>query len=123
MAQMRPFAGHVSVITSAERLRMDPCSRAPAAGWAPYVPGLQVDKVDADHFRMMSDEPYVSQMAEILLGELEEGRAGVAGAFHPRARAAFRPTCSAPKARGAESSRRTWRTRAWRRSRCGGRGR
>ncbi len=70
MPRIQPFVGNVTVITSGERLRMDPL-KSPSCGWSPYVPSLDVHAVDADHFRLISDQPYVSEMAEILARRMQ----------------------------------------------------
>jgi amino acid adenylation domain-containing protein len=67
---IRPFGGNVTLIASGERLRHDPL-KSRRCGWGPYVPSLDVHTVDADHWRMLSDEPYVAEMADILLKRME----------------------------------------------------
>jgi thioesterase domain-containing protein/acyl carrier protein len=69
MAQMRPFKGNVTLIASGERLRMDPL-KSPTGGWSPFIPSLDVETIDADHFRMLSDDPHVSRLADILVKRL-----------------------------------------------------
>ena len=69
MTRVRPFAGNVTLIVSGERLRRDPL-KSPSCGWRPYIPSLDIHTVDADHFPMMSDDPYVSEMAEILAKQM-----------------------------------------------------
>ena len=70
MPQITPYPGNVLLVTSAVRLRADPL-RSPNCGWARYMPSLEIHSVDADHFRMMSDDPYVSQIAEFLKKSVE----------------------------------------------------
>ncbi len=70
MPRILPFAGNVTLITSGERLRMDPL-KSPSCGWSPYIPTLDIHALAADHFRLISDEPYVSEMAEILATRMQ----------------------------------------------------
>jgi thioesterase domain-containing protein/acyl carrier protein len=74
MARLRPFSGKVTLITSAERVRVDPL-QSPSGGWSRFVPSLDLHAIDADHFRMMSDDPYVSQIADILVNRIQEAEA------------------------------------------------
>jgi amino acid adenylation domain-containing protein len=69
MPHIRPFAGNVTLIASGVRLRVDPL-KSPSCGWSPHIPLIDVHRVDADHFRLMSDDPYVSKMAEILAEQM-----------------------------------------------------
>jgi thioesterase domain-containing protein len=69
MALMRPFDGPVTLIASGERLRVDPL-KSRTGGWSPFIASLDVEMIDADHFRMLSDDPYVSQLANILVERL-----------------------------------------------------
>ncbi len=71
MTQMRPHAGNVTLIASGHRLRKDPL-KSPTGGWSPYIPSLRIETVDADHFALLSDDPYVTQLAEILVKHLRE---------------------------------------------------
>ena len=71
MAKMRPFAGNVTFVASGARLRNDPL-KSPTGGWSPHIPSLKIETVAADHFRLLSDDPYVSQLAEILVRDLGE---------------------------------------------------
>jgi amino acid adenylation domain-containing protein len=70
LKQIRPFRGNVTLIAAGERLRNDPL-KSPSCGWSPYVPSLDVHNVDTDHFRLLTDDPYVSEMAEILVGRMQ----------------------------------------------------
>ena len=74
MAQIVPFAGSVTVITASKRLRGAPL-HSPSCGWASYVSALDVHAIDADHRRLMRDEPYVSQMAEVLVEGMRRAEA------------------------------------------------
>jgi len=65
MAVLTPFAGEVTLIVSGERLRNDPL-KSPNCGWEPYIASLDVHTVDTGHFGMLSDDPYVSEVARIL---------------------------------------------------------
>jgi len=69
MPRIRPFPGHVTVIASGERLRRDPL-KSTSCGWDDHTPDLSIRVVGGDHFAMMTDEPYVSQLAGELLGEM-----------------------------------------------------
>jgi amino acid adenylation domain-containing protein len=66
MTEMRPFAGNVLLVASAERLRNDPL-KSPSGGWSDHVPSLRMETLDADHFRFLSDDPYVSELADMLV--------------------------------------------------------
>jgi amino acid adenylation domain-containing protein len=66
MATLKPFAGDVTMIASGVRLRNDPL-KSPSGGWRPHIASLRIESIDADHFKMLSDDPYVSQLAEILV--------------------------------------------------------
>jgi len=70
MPRIRPFAGNVTLIVSGERLQEDPL-KSPSCGWSPYIPSIDLHRVAADHFRMLSDDPYVSEMAAILVAGLQ----------------------------------------------------
>lgn len=72
MREMRPLRGNVVLVVSGVRLRQDPL-KSPTGGWSEYTPTLAVETLDADHFRMLSDDPYVSQLADMLLDHM--GRA------------------------------------------------
>ncbi len=69
MPRIRPYQGRVTLVTSGVRLREDPL-KSPTCGWDAFVRTLDLRCIHADHFRMMSDEPYVSQLAEILARDL-----------------------------------------------------
>ena len=71
MTRMRPLAGNVTLIASGARLRKDPL-KSPTGGWSPHIPALSIETIDADHFRMLSDDPYVSELADILVKHLQE---------------------------------------------------
>lgn len=62
---LQPYDGRVTLIVSGQRLRQDPL-KSPSCGWAPYVRDLDLHTVDADHFSMLTDEPHISRVAEIL---------------------------------------------------------
>ncbi|HVE83427.1 MAG TPA: thioesterase domain-containing protein, partial [Myxococcales bacterium] len=65
LPRLRPFEGPVTLIVSGERLRHDPL-KSPSCGWSAYIPSLDIHRIEADHFRMLSDQPHVSEMAAIL---------------------------------------------------------
>jgi thioesterase domain-containing protein len=69
-AHIRPFAGTMTLIASAERLRRKPLL-SPTCGWASFVPSIQVRQIDADHLNLMTDERFVSQMAEVLIESIQ----------------------------------------------------
>jgi amino acid adenylation domain-containing protein len=81
MPRIQPFVGHVTLIASGERLREDPL-KSPSCGWSPHVPSLDIHTVDADHFRLMSDDPYVSEMAEVLAGQMRQADASARDLRH-----------------------------------------
>jgi thioesterase domain-containing protein len=70
MTRIRPLAGNVLVFVAGDRLRTDPL-KSPSCGWAPYVPSLHVHTIYADHFRMITDDPFVSEMADVLAGQMQ----------------------------------------------------
>ncbi len=70
MPRILPFVGNVTLIVSGERLRSDPL-KSPSCGWGPHIPSLRIHTVDADHFRLISDDPYVSEMAEVLARQMQ----------------------------------------------------
>jgi len=65
LPRMRRSEGPVTVIVAGERLRGDPL-KSRSCGWDMFVKRVDVHEVDSDHFKMLTDEPYVSQMAGIL---------------------------------------------------------
>jgi amino acid adenylation domain-containing protein len=71
MPRIRPFPGHATLIASGERLRADPL-KSPSCGWSPHIRSLDVHTIDADHFRLMSDDPYVSEMADVLARQMQQ---------------------------------------------------
>jgi amino acid adenylation domain-containing protein len=71
LSRLQPFSGKATVIASGDRLRKDPL-KSRSCGWGPYISGLSVHRVEADHYRMMSHDPYVSEVAEILKLRLAE---------------------------------------------------
>jgi len=64
-----PTCASLVLITAGQRLREEPL-RSRSCGWRRYVRALSVHSVDCDHFQMMRDEPYISQVARILASEL-----------------------------------------------------
>ena len=58
-----------SRFVSGERLRNDPL-KSPSCGWGPHVESLDVHTVGAGHFRMMDEEPYVSEVAAVVAARL-----------------------------------------------------
>jgi amino acid adenylation domain-containing protein len=67
--QLQPTCASLVLITAGRRLREEPL-RSRSCGWRRYVRALSVHSVDCDHFQMMRDEPYISEVARILSGEL-----------------------------------------------------
>ncbi|HEY8206801.1 MAG TPA: amino acid adenylation domain-containing protein [Myxococcaceae bacterium] len=65
LPRMRRSEGPVTVIVAGDRLRGDPL-KSRSCGWDMFVSKLDIHEVDSDHFKMLTDEPYVSQMADIL---------------------------------------------------------
>jgi amino acid adenylation domain-containing protein len=70
MPRILPSAGPVTLIASGQRLRSGPL-HSPSCGWSPHIPSLDIHTVDADHFQMMLEDPYVSETAEILAKQLD----------------------------------------------------
>jgi len=69
MPRLRPFTGDVTLFVASARLRADPLKSA-SCGWDRYIGSLAIHALDTDHFRMMSDEPYVTQVAGVLARRL-----------------------------------------------------
>ena len=55
----------VLLLVSGTRLRENPL-HSQSCGWAPFVRKLQVHRIEADHFQMVRDDPFVSQGATII---------------------------------------------------------
>ena len=70
MLRLQPFSGNVTVIASGERLKKDPL-KSRSCGWAPYITSLSIHRVETNHYRMVSHDPYVSEIAQILKTRLE----------------------------------------------------
>ncbi|MGE5788242.1 MAG: AMP-binding protein [Myxococcales bacterium] len=62
---MRRFSGSVCAVTLGKRLELDPLKRDDC-GWGPFVDSLRVCSIDCDHFQVMAEEPYVTQLASIV---------------------------------------------------------
>jgi amino acid adenylation domain-containing protein len=75
LARMRPYPGRVTLIVSAERLRRLPLL-SPSCGFGPYVASLDIHPVDAGHLPMMSDEPHISRVADILADAVARAERG-----------------------------------------------
>lgn len=60
--RMQPFPGSIYAVTLSRRLELDPLKRSDC-GWGAFVGALQVRRIDCDHFQVMADEPYISQLA------------------------------------------------------------
>lgn len=60
--QITRYDGAVLLVTASERLRDFPLE-SPDCGWAQYMPALRIHSVASDHFRMMSDDPFVAEIA------------------------------------------------------------
>jgi amino acid adenylation domain-containing protein len=73
MARIRPLPGNVLLVVSGDRLRNDPL-KSPSYGWGSYLPQLDIHTVEADHFRMMSDDPYVTEVARALANGMDEAK-------------------------------------------------
>jgi phthiocerol/phenolphthiocerol synthesis type-I polyketide synthase D len=74
MKLIRPFSGRATMIAAGQRLRDDPL-KSPSCGWSPHIPRLDVHVVDADHFRIMKDDPYVSEIANIVARQIRQADA------------------------------------------------
>ena len=69
MRRMRPYEGPVTLAVSGARLRSDPL-KSPTGGFGRHVRSLRVERIEADHFRMLSEDPFVSQLAEVLARDI-----------------------------------------------------
>jgi len=74
--RIRPWDGNVMLITAGARLANEPL-KGTDCGWGRYIRSLEIHSVDADHFRMMSDDPYVSEIAEIMKRDVQRGGSAV----------------------------------------------
>ena len=63
--RMGSYDGSVVLFSSRGRLRGNPANTADA-GWRAHVAALEIEMVDADHVRMLRDEPHVSFVADVL---------------------------------------------------------
>jgi amino acid adenylation domain-containing protein len=68
--RIRPTDLKILLLVSAPRLRANPL-HSHSCGWGPFVRKLAVHDIDADHFQMMHDDPYVSQGAAIIAEQLK----------------------------------------------------
>lgn len=83
LTALRPFNGNVALIASGERLRKDPL-KSPSGGWSPHVASLHVETIDGDHFQILDKEPFVSQLAEILVARMQVAEHGANGVSRQR---------------------------------------
>ena len=60
----------VLLLVSIPRLRENPL-HSHSCGWRPFARKLQLHFIDADHFQMMRDDPFVSQSAAIIAERLK----------------------------------------------------
>jgi thioesterase domain-containing protein/acyl carrier protein len=67
--RIRPAVGTVLLFTSTRRLRENPFYSL-NCGWSRHIPALALHPIDADHFQMMRDDPYVLGIAEILAKQM-----------------------------------------------------
>jgi thioesterase domain-containing protein/acyl carrier protein len=67
--RIRPTDLQVLLLVSGMRLRENPL-HSRSCGWSPFIKRLQVSTIEADHFQMMRDDPYVSQTAAIIWNAL-----------------------------------------------------
>ncbi len=68
--RIRPTDLQVLLLVSGSRLRENPL-HSRSCGWRPFARKLQVHYIDADHFQMMREDPYVSQGAAIIAERLK----------------------------------------------------
>ncbi|HMA52344.1 MAG TPA: amino acid adenylation domain-containing protein, partial [Magnetospirillaceae bacterium] len=68
--RIRPTNLKMLLLVSAPRLRENPL-HSPSCGWRPFARKLQVHYINADHFQMMRDDPYVTQSAAIIAERLK----------------------------------------------------
>jgi len=68
--RIRPTDLKILLLVSTPRLRENPL-HSRSCGWRPFARKLQVHYIDADHFQMMRDDPYVSQGAAIIAERLK----------------------------------------------------
>jgi thioesterase domain-containing protein len=71
VSRMGRFAGNVTLVVAAERLKMV-LMQSPCLGWSDVVPGIRVRNVSADHLRLL-ENPHVREVAEIFLEGLRAG--------------------------------------------------
>ena len=67
--RIQPLDAEILLLVSGARLRENPL-HSRSCGWRPFVKRLQVHTIDADHFQMMRNDPYVSQVAAIIREKL-----------------------------------------------------
>jgi thioesterase domain-containing protein len=65
LLELLSYTGEITLIIAVDRLRNDPL-KSPSCGWASYAPKLKVYNVDTDHYKLLTDDPYVSQVAQIV---------------------------------------------------------
>jgi|GEM_PF-3711315 len=53
------------LIVSGQRLREDPL-KSRTSSWSKVIPALTVRSVDGDHFKMVEEEPHISEIAKII---------------------------------------------------------
>jgi amino acid adenylation domain-containing protein len=70
MPRIRPCVCDVTLVVSGERLSADPL-KSRCCGWGPYIPSLDVHTVDVHHLRMLSDDPSVSEIAEVIAKQMQ----------------------------------------------------
>ncbi len=80
MSRLTTLRGHVTLIVSGERLHKDPL-KSPDCGWGQYIPALDIHTIDTDHFRMMSNDPWVGEVAAILADGMQRSEASTLRRF------------------------------------------
>jgi len=69
IGRLKPFAGKVLLIVSGDRLRQNPFV-SKDCGWGNYIKSIEIHSVDTDHFRMLTEDPYLSEMAELVAARI-----------------------------------------------------
>jgi amino acid adenylation domain-containing protein len=68
--RIRPTDLKILLLVSGPRLRENPL-HSRSCGWGAFVRKLEVHTIEADHFQMMRDDPFVSQSAVIIWDRLK----------------------------------------------------
>lgn len=63
LTEIESYPHPVTLFISGERLRLDPL-KSSSCGWRPWIPNLTLEVIDADHYQMIEESPFVEQIAE-----------------------------------------------------------